>query len=390
MFSINRMAQVLKSLPRGSLDRSVREHRADRHCKGFTSLDQLLVMVYAQLSGAHSLRQLEASFNTHRNHHYHLGTGPVRRSTLADANQRRTPEVFAEVAQSLMQQAGRSVRAQRDEMLYLLDSTSITLQGRGFDDWTRGNRTRRTQGIKVHMLLEHSTHAPLHASVSAPNVNDIEVARQLHIEPGATYVFDKGYCDYNWWHALNQAKARWVTRFKNNAALQTLQDLPIAQPDQQHVLQDSLVRFTRLSPRGRHRNTYTEPLRRIVIARPDKATPLVLATNDMHSSAAQIAQLYKERWQIELFFKWIKQNLQIKRFLGQSQNAVRIQVYTALITYLLLMMYRTSTGATQSLHMVLAELRTALFERPAVHDSQWRKRRERQAYIDQHQRHLFT
>lgn len=390
MFSINRFAQVLKALPRGCLDRSVRERLADHHCKGFTSWDQLLVMVYAQLSGVDSLRQLQASFNTHRNHHYHLGTAAVCRSTLADANHKRTPEVFADVVRALMQQAGRAVRAQRDEMLYLLDSTSITLRGRGFDDWTQDNSTRHTQGIKVHMLLEHSTHAPQYVSVSAPNVNDIEVARQLHIEPGATYVFDKGYCDYNWWYAIEQAKARWVTRFKSNAALQTLQSLPIAAADEGHILQDSVVGFTRLRPRGRHRNTYTEALRRIVIARPGKTTPLVLATNDMQSSAAQIAQLYKERWQIELFFKWIKQNLQIKRFLGKSQNAVRIQVYTALITHLLLMMYRTSTGATQSLRMVLAELRTALFERPEVKESQYRRRRARKAFGDQHQAPLFT
>ena len=152
MFRISRLHDLMKALPRGSFERIVERHQADKHSKGFGSWDQLLAMVYAQLSGASSLRVLEVGFNSQSAHHYHLGTAPIRRSTLADANGKRSPEVFAEAARLLMARAKRSLRREAGDLLYLLDSTSITLKGPGFDDWTCATRTRNTQGIKLHVL----------------------------------------------------------------------------------------------------------------------------------------------------------------------------------------------------------------------------------------------
>ncbi len=383
------MHELMKGLPRGTFERFVRERRADKHSKGFGAWDQLLAMIYAQLAGAGSLRELTAGFNSQVTHHYHLGTGAVRRSTLSEANGRRSPEVFADAARALMGEAGRQLRKEGEALLYLLDSTSISLTGPGFDAWTGANRTRRTQGIKVHTLFAAREGTPCWQSITPPNVNDRDEGVKLDLEPGAVYVFDKAYCDYHWWQRIGEAKATFVTRFKRNAALTLERSLPVAEAAAGCVLADEIVRFRHKHSGGGRRNDYTAPLRRIVVAREDE-TPLVLATNDLTSPAQSIARYYKDRWQIELFFKWLKQHLKIKRFLGRSENAVRIQVLTALISFLLLALYRKTHGLTVSLWQLLAELRATLFQRPALEATQYRRRREQLAEFSLRQAGLFA
>jgi putative transposase len=378
MYSISHMQQVLRSVPRGAFERIVEQRGADRYTKGFGCWQQLLAMVYAQLAGVSSLRQLEAGLNSQRNQHYHLNTQGVRRSTLADANAKRDPQVFAELLKVLIAQAGRSVRGHRKEMLYLIDATCVDTplareQRRGIAS------AHDKHGMKLHVLLNAGNAAVGAASITAANVNDLTEGRKLPIEAGATYVFDKGYCDYNWWQRIDEAGARFVTRFKRDAALKVLSERPVPH-DAPQVQSDSVVAFARRTPRGGHRNLYSAPLRRIEIARPD-AAPLVLATNDLNSDAAQIAQLYKDRWQIELFFKWVKQHLQIRRFLGVSDNAVRIQVLTALIAYMLVLLLKQATGFKQSLWMLLAQLRQTLFQRPGTEEPYWRRRRRQMEFI---------
>lgn len=390
MFRISRIQELMKGLPRGAFDRMVAERQADKHSKGFGSWDQLVAMVYCHLSGANSLRQLEAGYNSQKTHHYHLGTGLLRRSTLAEANGKRNVEVFADVARTLMSGVGHRLRAEGKELLYLLDSTSITLKGPGFDAWTQDNSTRNTQGIKLHVLYAAHEQVPLQHSFSAANVNDIAEGVNLPIEADATYVFDKGYCDYNWWASIDTQGARFVTRFKYNAALRVEASRPIATEDSDTIMEDQNVRFAYRHQGGGRRNRYEKILRRIVVARPDKERPLVLATNDLDTPASVIAQCYKDRWQIELFFKWIKQHLNIKRFLGRSENAVRIQILCALISYLLLALYRKTHGLTNSLWNLLAELRATLFQRPTIEAERYRKRRERFAEFAKLQPALFV
>jgi IS4 transposase len=380
----------MKGLPRGRFDRLLEAHQADKHTKGFGCWDQLLAMVYAQLSGVNSLRTLETGFNSQHTHHYHLGAGPVRRSTLADALVRRKTEVFAEAARYLMAAAGRRLKHEGEALLYALDSASITLKGPGFDAWTGANRTCHTQGIKLHVLYENDAQIPVQHSLTAPNVNDIDEGARLPIEPGAVYVFDKGYCDYNWWGRIEAQKALFVTRFKRNAALRVERALPIAGEDVDSVLNDEIVRFANKHPRGGRQNHYHKPLRRVTVARPEHDSPLVLATNDLDSPARVIAQRYRERWQIELFFKWIKQHLRIKTFLGRSENAVRIQILTALITYLLLALYRKSENFTGSLWTLLSQVRATLFQRPAIDAEQYRRRNEAMAEFASRQGGLFA
>jgi putative transposase len=374
MTSITTFQELLKGLPRGAFDKLVKKHNADKYCKRFGHWDHLIAMLYAQLSGARGLRPLEHGFNSHVSKHYHLGTAPIRRATLADANEKRTDTVFSETAAWLMGQVSRSTRKASEELMFLLDSTSVTLKGREFDRWTTVNRTRNTQGLKLHLLLEAHSAAPAWQRFSPANVNDVSLAPEVPLQRNALYVFDKGYCDYNWWHRIDSAGAYFVTRFKRNAAVNVVEERPIAVGDAQTVLQDQVVRFKSKYPGGGRVNQYGKPLRRVTIVRSDKPTPLILATNDLTSSAAEIAQRYKERWAIELFFKWIKQHLKIKKFLGRTENAVRIQILTALISYLLVALYKQRHGFTQSLWDCLCLIRATLFQRPASEAHRHRRR----------------
>lgn len=390
MYRISRLHEIMKGLPRGAFNRIVASREGDKYSKGFRCWDQLVAMVYAQLSGAGSLRVLEAGFNSQATHHYHLGTKAVRRSTLADANGKGKTEVFAETAQLLMSQAQRRLRREGMALLHLLDSTSITLKGLGFDPWTFENRTRHTQGIKLHVLYAGEAGVPLRHSITAPNVNDIDEGVKVPIETGAVYVFDKGYCDYNWWHRIETQQALFVTRFKRNAALTVEHALPIPATDAELILRDEIVRFSNRHPRGGRKNHYHKPLRRVTVARSERDSPLVLATNDLNSPAATIARRYQERWGIELFFKWIKQHLKIKQFLGRTENAVRLQILTALITYLLLALYRQGQRYTGSLWTLLAEVRATLFQRPGTDAVWYRRRRDALAEFASRQGGLFV
>jgi IS4 transposase len=340
-------------------------------------------MVYVQLSGTTSLRQLEAGFNAQAAQHYHLNGRCVKRTTLAEANAKRSPLIFAELLQVLIAQAGRRVRHQRQELLYLLDATTVDLPARS--GVPSHSSAHGNHGMKLHVLFEAASATVAHASITLANVNDITEGRKLPIEAQATYVFDKGYCHYNWWHSIDQRGARWVSRFKRDAALNYLSERALGHG----ILRDSVVAFALRTPRGGHRNLYSTPLRRIEVQRPD-AAPLVLATNDLHSTAEQIAALYKQRWQIELLFKWIKQHLQIRRFLGHNENAVRIQLLTALIAYTLVLLLKHSTGSKDSLWMVLAQLRHNLFQRPQIEKRWWQRRRALLDHIATIQPSLFT
>lgn len=376
MYRNTRFAELLKGLNRGSFAKVVDSHEADKHTKGFRSWDQLIAMLYAQISGCRSLRELEVGFNSQRLHHYHLGSRDIRRSTLAEANSKRNSAVFAELCGELLQKAHRKARRELKDLLYLLDSTPIPLKGLGYDTWTKHNHNYRTQGLKVHMTIAPGLGLPIQADITPANVNDVEMGREIPLESGATYVFDKGYCDYNWWYKIHKQKAFFVTRLKKNAGVECVENLPIDEAVQDIILEDAVIRFKR-QPGGKRINHYHETsLRRVTVERPDHDKPLILVTNDMKRSAAEIGDLYRERWGIELFFKWLKQNLKIKQFLGRTENAVKTQIYTALISYLLVHIYHWRSGAKTTLKMCLAELRNGLFQRAEL-EKELHKRRDK-------------
>jgi putative transposase len=387
MHSISRIHQVLQLVPRGALERAVARYQGDRHVKKFKCWDQLVAMSYLQLAGADSLRQLEAGFNPQSNHHYHLATRCVRRTTLSDANKQRDPRIFAEVLQALIEQAGRGIRSQREELLYLMDATTVDLPGRGCEELRGHQSAKGNHGLKLHLLWEAGSMAVTQASITPASVPDIHEGREFDLEAGATYVFDKGYCDYDWWHKIDQKRSRWVTRWKRNAALKVIseQEVEAGHPE---ILRDSIVVFALSNPRGGKKYSYSGQMRRIEVERPDDV-PLVLATNDLTSAPEEIALLYKRRWQIELFFKWVKQHLKIKHFIGHNENAMRIQLLTALIVYMLVLLLKQTTGFTGTLWMLLAELRASLFSRPQTAQAYWRRRQAEQARIADIQPHLF-
>lgn len=378
MYRNTRFGEILKGLSRGAFDRLVNEHESDKYCKGFRTWDQLVAMIYAQFSQCQSLREVESSFNNQAMHHYHLNCNEVKRSTLADANSKKDSSVFLATCQLLLTQASRKMRKEVKKHLCLLDSSPIVLKGHGYDEWTKENRTRRIQGVKMHMLFSPEIEIPMYLNISDANVNDINDAMNIVIESGSTYVFDKGYYDYNWWYEIEDKGAYFVTRFKRNCALEVLQHNPIPEQESTIVLADYVVRFSNKNPGGGRKNRYKKQLRQIIIDRPDHKTPLVLATNDFSRSALDIAQCYKDRWQIELFFKWLKQNLKIKKYLGRSENAVRIQIATAIISYLLLALYRHTKQLKLSMKETFVLLRTSLFQRQELGDYEKKRRRKKQ------------
>jgi putative transposase len=388
MYRNTRFGELLKALPRNTFRGCVEQHQSDKYNKGFSTWDHMIGMMYAQLSGSRSLRELEVGYNSLATHHYHLDCGPIKRSTLSDANANRDASVFESFCESLMARAHGKLRRDVKDLLYLLDSSPICLLGRGYE-WTQGQSMPHVPGLKLHLMYAPDAMLPCTAKVTRSNVNDIEYGRDIEIEPNAKYVFDKGYCDYNWWYRIDQVGAFFVTRLKRNAAVKVLEANSISGEIDSIILADEIIQFKNKRPGGGRINYYMKPLRRIVVHREDHERPIVLVTNQMDSPAEEIAELYKRRWAIELWFKWLKQNLKIKRFLGRSENAVKIQLLIALITYLLAYIYRQLSGSTRSLYLWIAELKSTLFQRSKLEYEALKRRRRNKANFRKHQTELL-
>lgn len=378
MFSNTRFQQILEALPGGFFDQANEKFNSERYDKRFKLRDHVLALVFGQLSGARSLRELEECFNAKAGTHYHLRMNALKKSTLADANARRNPEAFKYLVEKMMLFVKGRQKKELKAFLCLIDSTPIQLGGRGFE-WTEDNAIQRNQGLKVHMAINGHEATPMYLDITAPNVNDITSAKSITLEKGMTYVFDKGYYDYNWWNEIDEAKATFVTRYKTHAALEHVADIAL-DPEKENILKDECMKFKKYGRKNAYR---PKEIRRIVVKRED-GTALVLATNDFERSAAEIAEIYKGRWQIELFFKWLKQNLRVKKFLGRSKNAVLLQIYAAILSYLLLWVYQIRHGLKQQpLYLLLAGLKHTIMDRveTAAHRERYQKRKRREEEI---------
>jgi putative transposase len=319
---------LLKPLDRRTFKASVERHHADAYCKSFSSWRHLMVLIYAQLSRASSLRDVVAGWNANAHHHYHLGVDTIARSTLSDANMRRPVALFAEIFATLSDQLDRHTRSDGKDMVRLIDATPIPL-GTLCSFATSNGRFR---GLKMHVIYDPQADRPCRIDITLANVNDITVGRTTEIERGATYVFDKAYCHYGWWTQIDRAGALFVTRPKNRARWRTVavRSLGQVEGDGFTVLDDREVRLT-----SKGDSKLPVRLRRITVKR-QGAGKITLITNDMQRPAVVIAALYKARWQIELLFRWIKQHLAIKRFLAVNDNAIRLQIVAAMIAFALL------------------------------------------------------
>jgi IS4 transposase len=351
----------MKHVPWHRFDRLVDEREADKHVRTLTTKSQFTALAYAQLSGAQSLREIAAALESHATKLYHLGTDVVSRSTLSDANARRPWQVFTELFAHLAGQLTRGQRRKVGEAVHLIDSTSLRLSALS-KDWAQFSAG--VCGAKMHVVYDPDADYPIYAAVTPANVNDITPAKAMPIKQGATYVFDLAYYDFAWWSELDAAGCRIVTRLKVNTKLSMVAENTVAKDS--NILSD---RIGHLPPRmARNRsNPFQDPVREVRV-RTDTGKILRILSNDLDAPAVEIADLYKRRWQIELFFRWIKQTLKIKHFLGRSENAVRIQIAVALIVFLLL---RSAYLAQRAVHSLLAFARLVranlMHKRPLDH-----------------------
>ena len=337
---------LLKHVPWGLFDRLVDKHKADHRVRRLTSKSQFLALLFAQLSAAASLREIEAGLMSHSARLYHVGGCCVARATLADANAKRPAGLFEDLFAHMATAASRRTRRHLSDAVRILDATRLPLSAlsSGWVDTVKG-----AGAVKLHIAHDPHTDTPLTAAFTSQRVNDITPAKAMAIVPGMTYVFDLAYYDYAWWAELDANGCRFVSRLKRNTRLEVSAGLDLPKGDD--ILSDRIGLLPQRMARSR-RNPFADPLREIVV-RIATGSTIRLVTNDLDAPAAEIAELYKQRWQIELFFKWAKQNLKIRHFLGTSENAVRIQLFVALITYLLLRAAQaTQTAVRQPLAFI--------------------------------------
>ncbi len=350
---------ILKHVPWDEFDRLVGEHGADWRVRRLSTKDQFIALLYGQLSGASSLREIAGGLESHSARLYHVGGRTVSRSTLADANARRPAAVFSGLFAEMAGRAQRGLRRKLGEATYLIDATGVRLSGMG-SDWAHFSATAR--GAKVHVIYDANTERPVYAVVTAAKVNDITAARTMPIEAGATYVFDLGYYDYAWWAELDAAGCRIVTRFRSSTPLDVTAERDTGEDGD--ILSDRIGLLPRRQAASR-KNPFAEPVREVRI-KTDTGKVLRILSNDLDAPAREIADLYKRRWAIELFFRWIKQNLKIKHFIGNSENAVRIQIAVALIAYLLLRLAQAAQKAIDSPRAFARLVRANLMHRKRI------------------------
>lgn len=332
---------LLKLLPWDEIERLSAAQGIDRSERGFTAKTHLAALLYGQLAVAASLREIVTVMQSHAAQAYHLGIGAVRRSSLADANAHRPSAFFLDLLALMMQRAHRGLRRKLDEVTYLIDATPLALTARSAG-WARFSTD--VCGAKAHIVSDPDADQPVYAAVSAATVNDITAAQAMPIVAGATYVFDLGSYDYGWWAALGAQGCRLVTRLKKNTPLRVSETRAV--PAGENILSNR-VGYLPAPQANSRKNPFHTPVREIQV-KIETGKILRIVTNDRAASARDIADLYKRRWAIELFFRWIKQTLKITRFLGTSENAVRIQLAVALIAFILLRLAQALQTAVTS------------------------------------------
>lgn len=353
-------SQVLKQFSRGEFERAVKEQKAERHARGFTSWGQFMAMLFCQLGRAHSLREICGGLACCEGHLKHLGV-PVapKKSTLAYANEHRPwqlyQRVFEQTLEKCRQLAGRQGGRKKfrfKNKLMSLDGSIIDLSASMFD-WAKYRRTKGA--IKLHLLLDHDGYLPSFAVVTEGRVSELKVARGLRFDAGTILAIDRGYIDYEWFRELTQQEVYFVTRMKEKAVYEVKHELQI--PQNSPVVSDQIICFPRLAREDE------EPVlfRRVEIRDPERQESIAFLSNLLQFGATTIAAIYKERWQVELFFKALKQTLKIKTFVGTSANAVRTQVWTALIAMLILKYLQLKSKFSWSLSNLAALLRQQLF-----------------------------
>lgn len=357
------LSQLLDFLPRYELDKCIKRYRGDRWARTIRCYSQFVVMVFAQLTYRESLRDIVTCLSVMKDKLYRVGIrGNIAKSTLADANERRDWRIFGDFAQVLIKRAqalysGDSIGIDLVQTAYALDSTTIDLCLALFP-WAQFRRTKG--GIKLHTLLDLKGNIPSVVIVTPAKTHDVNILDQLVYEAGAFYVMDRGYLNFRRLHRIHQSSAFFVTRSKKNSQLRRRSSNPVDRAignrcDQVVVLVGAAVS-----------KEYPDALRRIRYVDPETGKKLSFLTNNFTLPAITIALLYKSRWQVELFFKWIKQHLRIKAFYGTSDNAVKTQVWIAISTYILVAIVKKELKITHSIYTILQILSVSLFEKTPI------------------------
>jgi hypothetical protein len=364
-YSSTILNQLLNFLPRNKFNQYVGQHNADRYTKSLTAWNQLVALLYAQATGKDSLREIETGFNLHDTCWHHLGINSVARSTLSYANSNRNYQIFEKLFYALLNEC-KSITPEKEfnfkNQLYSFDSTTIRLCLNIFD-WAKYSKTKGA--LKLHTLLNNRTAIPELINITEGKVGDITGLKNadLKLEKGSILVFDRGYIDYDFWLELTKNYLFFVSRVKSNQKLFVIgqhkkSNLGKNILADEIVLADSYLRLKNDYPEMRLIKFYSEEKKKIY----------EYLTNNFELTAEQIALVYKERWQIELFFKWIKQNLKIKTFLGTSKNAVMTQIWVAMIYYLLLAYIKFQTKFKKSLLELTRMIREVILLRRSLID----------------------
>ena len=366
-------SQITEHLPAYEFQKCVDRYRGDSHFRGFSCLDQYLAMAFAQLTYRESLRDIEACLRSVGGKLYHMGLrGKVSRTTLADANESHDWRIFADFAQILIGIARPlylhdPIGVDLDQSLYALDSTTIDLCLSLFP-WAKFRKHKAA--VKMHTLLDLHGNIPTFIRITSGVVHDVNLLDEILPEAGAIYVFDRGYIDFQRLFVFTLSSAFFVVRTKSNVLLQRRYSHPVDKST--GVRSDHIVILSAIDSA----KVYPDPLRRVSYLDVKTRKRLKFLTNNFTLPALTIAQIYKSRWQVELFFRWIKQHLRIKAFYGTSENAVKTQIWIAVSVYVLVAIVRKRLGLEASLYQILQILSVTLFEKTPIlqalqaHDSQ--------------------
>jgi len=355
--------QLLQFLPRYEFNLCVNRYRGEYRARKFSTYDQFLCLAYAQLSGRESLRDIETCLNSHQEKLYHIGfRGDVSRATLADANERRDWRIFQDFGHVLIRTAqqlyqGEAIAVDLTQPLYVFDSTTIDLCLSLFP-WAEFRKTKAA--VKMHTLIDLRGPIPTWVTITTGKVHDVRMLDQLPITRDAFYAMDRGYVDFARLYGIHQQGAFFVVRAKDNLKYRRLYSNP--KERETGIRADQII--TLVTPKSK--KGYPELLRRISFVYKERNKRLVLLTNNIEVPAETIAAVYKQRWQVEIFFKWIKQPLRIKSFIGTSVNAVKSQIWVALCIYLLVAITKKKLEIPCSLYTFLQILEVNLFEKKPI------------------------
>jgi Domain of unknown function (DUF4372)/Transposase DDE domain len=356
-------SQLIEHLPEKEFQKCVARYRGDANFRGFSCWDQLLAMAFAQLTYRESLRDIESCLRALQSKLYHMGfRGKVSRSTLADANESHDWRIFADFAQGLIATA-RPLHAcdlmgvDLHQSLYALDSTTIDLCLSLFP-WAKFRQ--RKAAVKMHTLLDLHGNIPTFIRVTSGAVHDVNILDEIMPEAGAFYVMDRAYIDFQRLFVFTLSSAFFVVRTKSNVLLERRYSHPVDKST--GVLSDQTVILSSVESA----TAYPDPLRKVSYFDPERSKRLKFLTNNFTLPARTIADIYKQRWQVELFFKWIKQHLRIKAFYGTSENAAKTQIWIAVSIYVLVAIVRKRLGLEVSLYQILQILSVTLFEKTLI------------------------